>query len=169
MKDMEMTLGNRIATLRKQIGMTQEELSAKLGVSAQAVSKWENDLSCPDIMLLPSLAKLLHTSVDALLSGEDIPETHLVAGGRHKNPDQMLLKILLFDNKGDNVRINLPLSLVKMGLEMGLSGENFSINGSHALEKIDLKQLMILIENGVLGKLVEVDSSNGDHLEVWVE
>lgn len=166
---MEMTLGKRIATLRKQIGMTQEELSEKLGVSAQAVSKWENDLSCPDIMLLPSLAKLLHTSVDALLSGEDIPETHLVAGGRHKNPDQMLLKVLLFDNKGDNVRINLPLALVKMGLEMGLSSENFSINGSHALEKIDLKQLMILIENGVLGKLVEVDSSNGDHLEVWVE
>ena len=67
---MEKTLGTRIAALRKEKGLTQEELAEKLGVSSQAVSKWENDLSCPDIMLLPSLAKIFDTTVDELLSGK---------------------------------------------------------------------------------------------------
>lgn len=166
---MEMTLGKRIAALRRQRGMTQEELAEKLGVSAQAVSKWENELSCPDIMLLPALARLLHVTVDALLTGEAIPETQLIPDAHRKPLDQMLLKIFILDNKGDKVRINLPLALVKMGLEMGMSGGSLSVNGSKALEKIDLNQLMALVEKGVLGKLVEIDSGDGDHLEVWVE
>lgn len=50
---MNQTLGSRIAELRRKKNMTQEELAAELGVTPQAVSKWENDLSCPDITLLP--------------------------------------------------------------------------------------------------------------------
>ena len=53
------TIGSRIAENRRRIGMTQEELAAKLAVSAQAVSKWENDITCPDVMTLPKLAELL--------------------------------------------------------------------------------------------------------------
>lgn len=47
------TMGNRISKYRKARGMTQEELAGKLGVSSQAVSKWETDTFCPDISLLP--------------------------------------------------------------------------------------------------------------------
>lgn len=61
------TLGRRIAALRKAQGWTQEQLAEKTGVSAQAVSKWENGLSCPDISALPLLASLFHVSVDELL------------------------------------------------------------------------------------------------------
>ena len=61
------TLGTRIAALRKEKGLTQEQLAEKVGVSAQAVSKWENDVSCPDITLLPLLADLFGVSVDELL------------------------------------------------------------------------------------------------------
>ena len=61
------TLGRRIARLRLEYGMTQERLAMKMGVTAQAVSKWENDLSAPDIMLLPELAKTFGVSVDQLL------------------------------------------------------------------------------------------------------
>ena len=61
-------LGKRIAALRKQRGLTQEALAEALGVSAQAVSKWETDNSCPDISLLPKLAAELGVTVDALLS-----------------------------------------------------------------------------------------------------
>ena len=61
------TLGKRIAALRKAHGWTQEQLAEKIGISAQAVSKWENDLSCPDVMTLPLLAKLFGVSVDGLL------------------------------------------------------------------------------------------------------
>lgn len=67
---MELTLGKRIAMLRRQKGLKQDTLAEVLGVSPQAVSKWENDQTCPDISLLPKLAELLEVSVDELLSGK---------------------------------------------------------------------------------------------------
>ena len=64
---MKKTLGAIIAELRKQHGMTQAELADKLGVTDKAVSKWERDLSCPDINSLPNLAEALGVSVDELM------------------------------------------------------------------------------------------------------
>ena len=61
------TLGDRIKFHRKRLGMTQEQLAVRMGVSAQAVSKWENNLSCPDISVLPDLADVFGISVDELL------------------------------------------------------------------------------------------------------
>lgn len=63
----EMTLGRKIAQLRKEKGMTQLELAGLMGVTDKAVSKWERDLSCPDITTLPRLAEVLGVSVDELL------------------------------------------------------------------------------------------------------
>lgn len=68
---MEQTIGKRIAEHRKRLGLTQDQLAAKLGVTAQAVSKWENDQSCPDISALPKLAEIFGISTDALLGRED--------------------------------------------------------------------------------------------------
>ena len=67
---METTLGKKFAELRKLNGFTQDEMAEKLGVSPQAVSKWENDLSCPDIQSLPKLAEVLQVSAEELLQGE---------------------------------------------------------------------------------------------------
>lgn len=64
---MEETLGKRIAAGRKLLGITQDRLAEQLGVTAQAVSKWENDQSCPDITMLPKLAEIFGTTTDALL------------------------------------------------------------------------------------------------------
>lgn len=66
----ENVLCSRIAALRKEAGLTQEQLATRLGVSFQAVSKWENGLSCPDIMLLPVLAELFRVSIDSLFGRE---------------------------------------------------------------------------------------------------
>ncbi len=70
------TLGKTIARLRKEQGMTQLELADLMGVTDKAVSKWERDLSCPDINSFPQLAKALHTSADELLQikTEPMPE-----------------------------------------------------------------------------------------------
>ena len=63
---MKKTLGMMIAELRKEKGMTQLELAQKMGVTDKAVSKWERDLSCPDINSLPNLAEILGVTVDEL-------------------------------------------------------------------------------------------------------
>ncbi len=60
-------INEQIAFLRKQKGLTQEELANALGVTNQAVSKWESAQCCPDIQLLPDLAKIFDVSVDELL------------------------------------------------------------------------------------------------------
>lgn len=61
------TLGAMIAALRKEHGMTQLELAEKMGVTDKAVSKWERDLSCPDVSTLPKLAEVFGISVDELM------------------------------------------------------------------------------------------------------
>ena len=64
---MKKTLGAMIAERRKQHGMTQLELAEKMGVTDKAVSKWERDLSCPDISSIPNLAEILGVSVEELM------------------------------------------------------------------------------------------------------
>ena len=66
-----MTLGERIANLRKDCGYSQEYIAESLGVSRQAVSKWEKDLSSPDTEKLIKLSELLNTSVQFLATGKD--------------------------------------------------------------------------------------------------
>lgn len=68
---MNMDLGTRIFELRREKGMTQEQLAKLVGVSAPAVSKWETGSSCPDITLLCPLARALDTNVDTLLQFEE--------------------------------------------------------------------------------------------------
>lgn len=73
---MNQTLGKRISTRRKALGLTQDQLAEKLGVTAQAVSKWENDQSCPDITTLPRLADIFGISVDTLLGRTEQEVVH---------------------------------------------------------------------------------------------
>ena len=61
------TFGTMIATMRKENGMTQLELAEKMGVTDKAVSKWERDLSFPDINSIPKLANIFNVTVDELM------------------------------------------------------------------------------------------------------
>lgn len=63
-----MKIGSNIRILRQQKGLTQEQVAAYLGVSYQAVSKWETGANTPDISLLPALAALFGVSIDVLFS-----------------------------------------------------------------------------------------------------
>lgn len=66
MREVDMNIGGKIQTLRKSRGITQMQLAAGLGVSFQAVSKWECGRSLPDIGLLPVIAECFSVSLDEL-------------------------------------------------------------------------------------------------------
>ena len=65
------TIGESIAALRRQKGITQEALATAIGVSAQSVSKWENNTNMPDIMLLPIIADVFQVSIDNLFGRQN--------------------------------------------------------------------------------------------------
>ena len=163
------TIGSRIAKLRKRKGLTQEELAVKLGVSAQAVSKWENDISCPDISLLPQLVRILGVTADELLTGKT-GDVVLVPEKERKSLDELTLRIFVNSAEGDKVRVNLPMTLVKIGLELGIDlAPKYADRDLIAMSNLDLSQFVELAERGALGKLVEVESADGDIVEVVVE
>ncbi len=70
-----MTIGEKIYTLRTKNGMTQEQLAEKMGVSRQAISKWESDVSVPELGKLKSLANLFRVTLDELMGQEPVEET----------------------------------------------------------------------------------------------
>ena len=67
MSAFKLKLNEQIALLRKQKDLTQENLANLLGVTNQTVSKWESAQCCPDIQLLPKIAKIFNVTVDELL------------------------------------------------------------------------------------------------------
>lgn len=166
---MEETLGKRIAFLRKQKELTQEALAQLLDVSPQAVSKWENDQTCPDISLLPKLAGILGVSTDELLSGKQAlqPVVRMVPAEERKDIKDMMLRITVDSADGDKVRINLPLALIQVAMDMEMDIPQLS--GKESLKNIDLAKILELVRNGAVGNLVEVDSADGDVVRIFVE
>ena len=67
-----MTFAEKLKSMRKQSGMSQEKLAEKIGVSRQAITKWENNSGIPDIENMLALSSLFNVSVDELLSNEKI-------------------------------------------------------------------------------------------------
>ena len=180
-----MTLGEKLNLMRKNSGFTQEEIAVRLGVSPQAVSKWENDLSCPDIMLLPEIAKLYGKTVDELLSTDDF---NVKAGNiedkiteqnaaikednlrKKSNNGKMFLKVNVISQNGDNINVKLPVTLLESikGLLGNIKINNAAVGGLD-LSKIDFDMIFELVDSGVMGEIVNVVSQNGDVIKVFAE
>lgn len=161
-------LNKNISALRKKKGITQEELAERLGVTAQAVSKWENEISCPDIQLLPKIAELFDVSIDELMGVSKRNDVVMSSGQNKKSFEDLTLRIKIRSNDGEKVNINLPMPVVKAAVEMGINMSNVSSNIS-ALNNIDIDQIISLAEQGVLGNLLEVDSGDGDTVNICIE
>ena len=87
----------------------------------------------------------------------------------HRKPlEQLTMRIKVDSAQGDKVRVNLPMSLVKVGLEMGMDVSG-SVSGMESLKNVDLSKVLELAEKGLIGKLVEVESADGDTVEIVVE
>lgn len=159
------TFGMRLSRVRRENNLTQEDIAEKLHITAQAVSKWENDITSPDIDTLVKLSELLHISLDDLL-GKKGGQTQYVAKQERKDINQMVFKIIIDSAEGDKVRINLPVAIIKIFT----NGENNPlITGNKVLEGIDFKQLILLVEEGIMGELVSIDSADGGHVTITVE
>jgi transcriptional regulator with XRE-family HTH domain len=161
------TLGSRIGECRKKKGIKQDQLAEHIGVSPQAVSKWENDLSCPDIALLPQIADYFNITIDELLRGEKSQVVQIVSEEERKDFNKKLLKVYVNSEQGDIVKINLPLGLVKVALEIGMQLPQISCNDT--LKNIDFQSILLMAEKGVIGKIVEIKSANGDVVEIVIE
>ena len=162
------SLGEKIASLRKLHGMTQEQLAEKCSVSPQAVSKWENDITAPDISLLPRLSELFGVTVDELLG---VQRAEVVAVNKETvDLTKMLLKVRINSKDGDKVNLNLPLSIAELLIKNGgiVIGDEKN-NKLGALQGIDFEQILVLVKEGAIGKLIDIESSDGDKVEVWVE
>lgn len=141
-----MSIGNTITNYRKQLGLTQEALAQRLGVTNQAVSKWELDLSCPDIQLLPALADLFGISIDAFfgrtpaapcvdLPWEDDDTLRVVVYLGHKrmadykpHSNGNLYGNLYFHLEGDAKNVQSELSLTVEGSVHGDAASGETLN-----------------------------------------
>lgn len=164
---MKETLGQKIARLRKEKDYTQDDLAKRFNVSTQAVSKWENDLSAPDISILKDLSKTLGVSVDYLLSDEENAVVNLIPEENRKSINKMLLRIKISSNDGDKVNVNLPMPIIIACINSGVNLP--SPNGSDVLNSIDFKEIIKLVEQGVVGELVNIESADGDRVIIVVE
>lgn len=90
-----MTIGNRISTLRKQMKYSQEYVAEKLGISRQAVSKWEKDITKPDTKNIILLADLFNSSVEYLLVGSEFVSDNKIDVPK-KNKRNKVLIIIIF-------------------------------------------------------------------------
>ena len=169
---MDMTIGKRIAHLRKEKGLTQEDLANAMGVSPQAVSKWENDQTCPDISALPKLAEILGVTVDELLTGkteEAQPAVRLLPPEERKDINDMILHISAEDGSGNKVRLNLPMGLVSVVLEAGFELPKMEDCPTIDLKSIDFDRVMTLAHQGFVGNLMEAESAEGGKVCIFVE
>lgn len=169
--DVSSTIGSRIAEARKAHGYTQEEFSQMLDVSAQAVSKWENDISCPDIQLLPKIAEILGMTTDQLLTGKK-PESNADNKTEEKTNtpvDTSKLKININVVKpGQNpVNVSLPFMMIKNFTKIGngISG----IMGNGAIDGVKLDEILALVENGATGELLNVVADDNTTVKITIE
>lgn len=102
---MKLKIGENIKALRKSSEITQEELAEMLGVSCQSVSRWESEVCYPDMELMPTIAKIFNTSVDALLGVDEITEK--------ENINKYLERFQLAISKGE---INDCISIAREGV-----------------------------------------------------
>ena len=165
-----LTLGRRIQALRKEQSLTQDALAERMGVTPQAVSKWENDLSCPDILSLPHLARELHTTVDTLLTGQTAePATDVPV----KPVEELIIRIAIRPEDGARVCLNLPFTVFRLCVRHNMISFTFNAKeGELDAEKLarqlaqtDFRAIVCLIEQGARGTLVNAD----DTLIIWTE
>lgn len=167
-----MTIGKFLSERRKAQGLTQDQLAEKVGVSAQAVSKWENDLARPDADMLLVLAEIYGTTVDSLLRGTVAPT---VKEDTEENIRKRVVSIKV-DAEGTHVSVKIPASLIVNGIcNMGALipksiADEMTDEAEMSVEEItkSMAPIVDFIKSGVLGTVTEVKNERA-HVIISVE
>ncbi len=164
------TLGNKINEFRKQFNLTQDELAEKMDVSPQAVSKWENDISMPDVNVLVKLADLFDVSLDYLLRDKETPKAEQPQEEKQekttpkKDISKMVLYIKVYEPHGDNIKLQFPLALMKGNAIKKLLGKYVP-----EYYDIDADRLIEMIENGTLEEVLKITEADGTMVKIFIE
>ena len=157
-----MSIGKNIAKYRKAKGFTQEELGAKLGVTNQAVSKWESEVSMPDIMLLPEIATVLNITLDALYGIVKEPEKVSVSADDFPSfCHQKLIELFYYNTKmrfthigsSDKEQLEFQIKKLMEGCRIGcLSNTQGAIVTTDDFSFIDSTYKVANSENVIKGR-----------------
>lgn len=149
-------LGENISNLRRKAEMTQEDLSIKMNVTAQAVSKWETGISLPDIETLIRLAEIFGVSLDELVNGKGhITE---VKSADSEKIEKRILLISVNENE-TSITVRVPVALLIKAEE---SGNLSALVGDASAGPVE--SVMELIKSGTVGLLTEVHNGDTDVL-----
>lgn len=158
------TLGNKISQCRKDNNLTQEALAEKLNVSPQAVSKWENDQSVPDINILVALSDLFAVSLDWLLKQTDEEYKPLQEQpAKPKKPG--VLYIDTIDKTGRKTNLKVPFAMLKFGMKL----TNNVLKNNEEFKNIDFEEISRMVEEGFVGTLLDVVEEDGETVKIYVE
>ncbi len=139
-----MTIGKNIAALRKKCGLTQAQLGERLGVSNQAISKWEKGMNLPDVMLLPQIAKVFGTTIDRLFEGSDAP--------MKETSDERLVWILREEYDDATLIVRYPVEAAERMLQVQIEVSGVQLSAKQRKEfNEELKamhQLGMLVDKG---------------------
>lgn len=161
------TFGQRLHRLRLEKGLTQEQVAEATGVSIPAVSKWENDISAPDISSLSSLANVLGVSLDELLGSVDTTprmetEEQETRGEKKRKKPKLVAHILVQESTGETVRVNIPVGSIDKAAKL------FGGLDSDLGDAIDLGQIKEMVENGMRGDIVDIQEPGGDKVKITI-
>ena len=149
-----MSIGENIARLRKEQGLTQAELGEMLGVSNQAVSKWESGMTMPDVMLLPEISRVLGVTLTELygISDEGEAKDDIKASKIRVEEGQKIINICV---KADdaNVTTKIPVAAVRSVFGNKMLKQYLSDDDDRSLT-----ELLNMIDNNVMGTLVDVNT-----------
>ena len=145
-------IGEHIAYYRKKAGMTQEQLSEKMGVTAQAVSKWENGLTCPDLNSVARLSEILGVSVEQLIHGDSALPSVKVVETPQVGRRVLCIHVQVKGPATTNVTVRFPVDLILKAYEMG------SLESLVGDEAPFVEQAIEMIRQGTVGSLVDVET-----------
>lgn len=152
---MKISIGENLKKMRLEKSLTQEQLAAVFGVSPQAVSRWENDTSYPDITMLPGMAVFFETTIDSIIGMDDIRKTENLNKIRHE------VHLLMKENKVDET-ITMLRNALKLYPDcfLGDLAETLAVKGTQDNDIATMEEAITVFEHWLTSKNISMKAKS---------